>query len=92
MYYVIQVYMFDAFFSAALVDELGDMTLRSDLNSYVDLINECYKEEIFTVILNGDNTEYIHGLIEEIKALERNMFNENKIQFQVMKIAEVIPE
>ena len=84
--------MFDAFFSAALVDELGDMTLRSDLNSYVDLINECYKEEIFTVILNGDNTEYIHGLIEEIKALERNMFNENKIQFQVMKIAEVIPE
>ena len=90
MYYVIQAYMFDAFFSA--IEVVGDnQQERPDLNDYSSLLKECYERGVYQVIISGNNVEYLTGIVESVKFLENEMFGENKIQYQVMQMAEVIP-
>ena len=90
MYYVIQAYMFDAFFSATEV--VGEnQQERPDLTDYSSLLKECYKKGVYQIVISGNNVEYLTGLIDSIKFLENEMFGENKIQYQIMQMTEVIP-
>ena len=90
MYYVIQAYMFDAFFSAIEVVG-GNQQKRPDLTNYSSLLKECYEKGVYQIIISGNNIDYLTGLVESVKFLENEMFGENKIQYQVMQMTEVIP-
>ena len=80
MHYVIQAYMFDALFSVTQIH--GDnQQNRTDISDYTTLLKECYAKEIFSIIITGDNEEYLQGLVEGIKILENEIFDMNKIQF-----------
>lgn len=92
MYYVIQVYMFDALFSAIYINENQEQILRSDIVNYKDLLTECHNNQILKIILTGDNQEFMSGIAKEIKLLENYLFNENKIEIEVIKNTEVILE
>ena len=92
MYYVIQVFMFDALFSAIYVDENGEQNLRTDIVNYKDLLTECYNNQINKIILSGDNKEFVSGIAKEVQLLEHYLFNENKIEIEVIGNVEVIPE
>lgn len=91
MYYIIQAYLFDAFYSVIYVDENQEENERTDIYDYPQLINECYATGVKKILLTGLNQEYLEGIKEQVRVLEMMLFGENSLEIEITQIAEVIP-